>query len=43
MRGDLVHRITGQLANVVSVFLRLYLVELGGVAGTSEFPVVQGA
>ena len=36
-RGDLVHRITGQLATIVSVFLQRYLVEWGGVGGSSEF------
>jgi len=34
--GDLVHRITGQLATVVSGFVRRYLVEWGGVVGSSE-------
>jgi len=33
LRGDLVHRITGQLATVVSVFIRRYLVEWGGGRG----------
>jgi len=37
LRGELVHRITGQLATVVSVFVRRYLVGWGGVGGSSEF------
>ena len=40
---DLVHRITGQLATVVSVFLRRYLVEWGEVGCSSEFLVLYGA
>ena len=43
LRGDLVHRLTGQLATVVSVFVRRYLVEWGGVGGSSEFLVLYGA
>ena len=43
LRGDLVHRISGQLATIVSVFVRRYLVEWGGVGGSSEFLVLYGA
>ena len=43
MRGDLVHRITGQLATVISVFVRRHLVECGRVVGSSEFRVLYGA
>jgi len=42
-RGDLVHLITGQLATVFSVFIRRYLVEWGGVVGSSELLVLYGA
>ena len=40
---DLVRRITGQLTNVVSVFLRRYPMEWGRVRGSSEFLVLYGA
>jgi len=43
VRGDIVHRITGQLATVDSVFVRRYLAECGGVAGSSEFVVLYSA
>ena len=41
-RGDLGHRITGQLATIISVFVQLYLVEWGRVVGSSEFLVLYG-
>jgi hypothetical protein len=43
LRGDLVRRITGQLTNVVSVFVRRYPMEWGRVRGSSEFLVLYGA
>ena len=43
LQGDLIHRITGQLATVVSVAVRSYLVGWGGVGGLSEFLFLYGA
>ena len=43
MRGDLIHQITRQLAAVVSVFVRCYLVGWGGVGGSSECLFLYGA
>ena len=43
LREDLILRITGQLATAVSVFVRRYPVEWGGVVGSSEFLVLCGA
>ena len=43
LRGDLVHRITVQLATVVPVFVRHCPLDWGGVVGSSEFLFVYGA
>jgi len=43
MRGGLVNRITDQLATFVSLFVRRYPVEWGGVVGSRAFLVLYGA
>ena len=42
LRGDLVHRVTGQLTTVISVVVPCYLVEWGGVGDWNEFLVLFG-
>ena len=42
LRGDLVHRVTGQLATVISVVVPCYLVEWGWVGDSNEFLVLFG-